>query len=94
MMEASDDRRTTMKTIQMTGKTGPDGVLHVNVPIGTAETEFDVVVILQPKQTPTTDSPESRGWPPGFFEKTAGSITDPTFRRHEQGEFEKRLDFE
>jgi hypothetical protein len=83
-----------MRTIQITGKTGPDGVLHVDVPVGTAETEFDVVVVLHPKPAAPPDSPESRGWPPGFFEKTAGSITDPTFRRHEQGEFEKRLEFE
>jgi hypothetical protein len=25
-----------------------------------------------------------------FIEKTAGSITDPTFERHSQGEFEER----
>ncbi len=25
-----------------------------------------------------------------FIEKTAGSITDPTFERHPQGEFEER----
>jgi hypothetical protein len=29
-------------------------------------------------------------WPPGWFEATAGSITDPTFVRHPQGEYEKR----
>jgi hypothetical protein len=25
-----------------------------------------------------------------FIESTAGSITDPTFTRHEQGEYERR----
>ena len=82
-----------MKTIQMAGKSGPDGVLHVNVPVGTAETEFDVVVILQAKPTATPDSPESRGWPPGFFENTAGKW-EGEFERPPQGEFEKRLEFE
>ena len=40
-----------------------------------------------------TEAPEAPGWPPGFIEQTAGSIQDETFRRHDQGEFEKRLEF-
>lgn len=82
-----------MQTIQITSKSGPDGVLLVRVPVGTAETEYDVLIVLQPKSPADADTPESRGWPPGF-EKLAGSITDPTFRRYEQGEFEKRLEFD
>ena len=30
------------------------------------------------------------GWPEGWFERTAGSIDDPTFMRHPQGEHETR----
>ena len=82
-----------MRTIQITGKSGPDGVLHVDVPVGTAETEFDVIVVLQPKPAAPTDSPESRGWPPDFFEKTAG-CWQGEFERPPQGEFEKRLEFD
>jgi hypothetical protein len=83
-----------VQTIHWSGKAGSDGVLEVRVPVGVAGGEFDVVVVVQPKAPAAPGSPESRGWPPGFIERTAGSITDPTFRRHEQGEFEKRLDFE
>jgi hypothetical protein len=30
------------------------------------------------------------GWPPSFFDQTAGSIDDPTFIRHAQGDPEER----
>ena len=36
----------------------------------------------------------AHGWPPGFFAQTAGSIDDPTFVRHPQGEPEKRQPLE
>src|SRR5437016_2219588 len=32
----------------------------------------------------------SAGWPPGFIEGMAGSISDETFFRHPQGEYEGR----
>jgi hypothetical protein len=35
-----------------------------------------------------------RGWPPDFFAQTAGSIDDPTFTRHPQGEAEERSSLE
>lgn len=35
-----------------------------------------------------------RGWPPGFFEQTMGSIDDDSFVRHPQGEYEIRLSFD
>jgi hypothetical protein len=37
---------------------------------------------------------EANGWPAGFFESTAGSITDPTFVRPPQGAPETRLPLE
>ena len=37
----------------------------------------------------------AHGWPPGFFEQTAGALADdPTFIRHPQGEYEERENFE
>ena len=40
--------------------------------------------------TPKPKTPEELGGPPGYFEKTYGSITDEAFKRYPQGEFEKR----
>jgi hypothetical protein len=77
-----------MRTIQVRGKTGADGVLYLTIPLGTPHGEFEVVVVVEPQ--PVTVHPD---WPPGFFEETAGGIKDETFIRHPQGEYEKRLDF-
>jgi hypothetical protein len=83
-----------MRTHCTLGKAGSDGILHLDIAVGAPGAEFEVVVVLQPKvpaETPVT--PENPGWPPRFFDETAGSIQDPTFRRHDQGEFEKRPEF-
>ncbi len=77
-----------MRTIQVRGKTGADGVLHLSIPLGTPEAEFEAVVVVQPEEPAATDN----GWPPGLFEEVAGGIDDETFFRHPQGEYEKRLD--
>lgn len=82
-----------MQTIHVLEKTGKDGVLHLNIPLGQPEAEFDVVLHLQPKHAPT-GTPEERGWPPGYFENTFGSITDETFVRPPQGELPKPVDLE
>lgn len=80
-----------MTVIRLTATSGPDGVLHLNVPVGTAG-EYDVAVVLtaKPRAPVAADAPEARGWPPGYFESTYGSITDPAFKRYPQGEFETR----
>ncbi len=93
-----------MSVIRMTATSGPDGVLHLSVPAGRAG-EFEVTVEFVPKpdandtapKTPddtAPKTPEELGWPPGYFENTYGSITDPAFKRYPQGEFEKREPFE
>ncbi len=72
-----------METIRVHEKTGKDGALHLNIPLGRPEAEFEVVVIVQPK-TPGAETVEERGWPPGYFD-LAGSITDDSFVRPPQG---------
>jgi hypothetical protein len=84
-----------VQTIQLHTKAGRDGQLRLQIPVGMADAEYDVVVVLQPKAPPDeVSTPAERGWPAGFFEQTAGSITDPTFRRHEEPGYEQRLDLE
>ncbi len=39
-------------------------------------------------------APEAPGWPPGFFERTYGSLTDDPIERPPQGEFEERDEIE
>lgn len=79
-----------METIRVLEKTGKDGALHLRIPLGKPEAEYDVVVIVQPKLQGS--SPDG-GWPPGYFD-LAGSITDETFVRPPQGELPRSIDLE
>jgi hypothetical protein len=78
-----------MQTIRVLEKTGKDGSLHLNIPLGKPESEFEVLVVLQP-----TGVSVNGGWPPGYFDSTYGSITDETFTRPPQGELPKPVDLE
>ena len=84
-----------MQTVRVLEKTGADGVLHLRIPVGRPEAEFEAVVVLQPKPAAAAVStPEERGWPPGYFEATAGSITDETFMRQPQGKLPKPINLD
>ena len=71
-----------MTVIRITATSGPDGVLHLTVPVGSAG-EFEVAVVVSPKPTASgaaaPKTPEELGWPPGFFENVIGSIDDEAF---------------
>ena len=81
-----------MHTLHVRETTGKDGVLHLQIPLGRPETECEVVVVVQPKE-PLNGS-EASAWPPGYFDKTFGSITDETFLRHPQGELPPPVELE
>ena len=53
-----------------------------------------VEFLLEKQRRELARQAEDTGWPKGFFERTAGSITDPTFVRPPQGEPETRLPLE
>jgi hypothetical protein len=67
-----------MHTIQTRERTDPDGTLSLRIPLGQPDTEFEVVVVVQPK------SPgDAARLPPGYFD-LLGSIDDDTFMVHPQ----------
>lgn len=72
-----------MQTVTLTARAGSDGVLHLEVPVGMPNTDLEVVVVVHPR------APHP-GWPPDFFDRVFGSIDDPSFVRHPQGEYEER----
>ena len=80
-----------MQTIRALEKTGKDGMLSLRIPLGEPETEYEVLVVVQPKGTATT--PDDRGWPPGYFD-LAGSIDDETFVRPPQGEMPRPVELD
>jgi hypothetical protein len=62
-----------MHTFQTRERTGHDGALSLRIPLGQPDTEFEVVVVVQPKSA--ADAPRL---PPGYFD-LLGSIDDETF---------------
>ena len=80
-----------MSTVKVvTARVGADGVLTLNVPLGEADANKGLRVTVEtlesPKAMPLTDR---AAWLQ-FLEQMGGSITDPTFERHQQGDYEER----
>ena len=74
-----------MNTVRNVYESDETGTIHVDVPVGAPGRRVEVVVSWE-------DAAEA--WPAGWFESTFGSIKDPTFARHSQGQYEVREDLE
>jgi hypothetical protein len=68
-----------MSNILIRSRSGPDSKLHLEVPVGQPNMEFEVEVTVRPQ------NPISADWPTGYFE-LFGSIADETLVRPPQGE--------
>jgi hypothetical protein len=75
-----------MNRMVVNSRIGADGILHITVPIGKADADREVQVTIDPVHPSRMTQEEWRC----FVLSTAGSINDPTFVRHEQGEYEHR----
>ena len=75
-----------MNRMIVKSRVGADGVLKVTVPVGAEDANREVQVTIEPSPTRVMTQDEWREW----VESSAGSVGDSTFRRHEQGEFERR----
>jgi hypothetical protein len=75
-----------MNRVVVRSKVDADGVLRLIVPVGPEEAEREMQVTIEPlAATPMTQEEWQQ-----FIHSTAGSIDDPTFVRHPQGEYERR----
>lgn len=80
-----------MQSIKLRSRVSSDGILHLNVPVGMADKELEVMVIFQPLEpSAQAKTPEELGWPPGFFEQTYGSCQDDPIVIDSEGVFEER----
>ena len=70
-----------MTPIRLTASPGPDGQMHLSIPVPPGK----YVVVVEPEAKPV-----GQGWPPGFFDRTCGSMPDFSIEPRNQGEFEKR----
>ena len=85
-----------MISIITEGHVGSDGLLTVQVPTPLRGTDVEVMLVVQPvpAREPLSSAaaltPEELGWPPGFFERTFGSLRNDPLERLPQGEYEER----
>lgn len=75
-----------MNRMVVHARIGADGILHLAVPISKHDADREVQVTIDPVGPPPMTQEQ---WHQ-FIQGTAGSITDPTFVRHEQGDYEPR----
>ena len=68
-----------MSSIVLHSRSGPDSKLHLEVPVGAPNTDFEVEVLVRPTSVPAP------ALPAGYFD-LIGSIDDQTFVRPPQGE--------
>jgi hypothetical protein len=52
------------------------------------------VELAPPRAAAPAGTPDERGWPPGYFQNSFGSIADETFVRQPQGELPPAVDFD
>jgi hypothetical protein len=81
-----------LTTIRKRLRVGADG--NVVVPVGAEEAGREVdVTVSAPGNVRAPRQMTQQEWE-AFIERLAGSIHDPTFRRHDQGDYDERLPFE
>jgi hypothetical protein len=68
-----------MSNLLMRSRSGPDGKLHLEVPVSAPNTEFDIELVVRPHEFRPGE------WPANYFD-LFGSISDETFVRPPQGE--------
>jgi len=66
-----------MQSLNLHTHIGKDGILKVEMPAKFRDSEVDVVLVVNPaKPSNKSKTKKAKGWPPGFFERTFGSIPD------------------
>jgi hypothetical protein len=62
-----------MKSVTLRSHVGADGILNLQIPVGIANAELEVMVVVQPLVQPEVEVSTHTGWMPGFFEEVIGS---------------------
>ena len=75
-----------MTNVVLHSRSGPDSKLHLEVPVGQPNTEFEVEVLVRFKDA-------DRQFPPAYFE-LLGSVNDDTLQVHPQPSLPPPVQFE
>ena len=79
-----------MTHVEIKSRVGADGVLTVTLPLGPEEANREVRVIVEPAgHCESSIAPAPEEWR-AFVNRMAGCISDPTFQRPDQGQYELR----
>jgi hypothetical protein len=79
-----------MTIFHIKSKAGPDGKIHLGeMDVGVPNADVDVTVSFRTDQSALNDEELKRQWEE-FVKRTAGSISDPAFKRGVQGEYPVR----
>ncbi len=73
-----------MVSVTVKSRINSDGILELKVPTDLPEGEVQVVLVIQ-----SLNEEQTKGWPPNFFENTAGAWKGE-LERPAQGMFEER----
>ena len=73
-----------MQTVQLFQEAGADKLLRISIPVEQANRKYRLTITIEPEPTP-----EELGWPPGFFEQTAGAWQGE-FVRDQPTEYDRR----
>ncbi len=76
-------------TFETTQTAGPDGMVHLAVPVPKANQPYRLVVAIEPSLLKEIIQVDDRGYPVGYFEKILGSW-EGDFPELYEGDFEKR----
>ena len=73
-------------SVELDGRVGPDGVLELRVPLGSAAANSRVHITIDTAAPRFSSQAE---WE-AFIQRIAGSIQDESFVRQSQGNYEQR----
>lgn len=79
-----------MVTVHIRGRVDSEGAIILKVPDALRDREIEGVLVLEVFDKAQRPVPEDQDERRAFFLATAGSITDETFERGPQGEYEIR----
>jgi hypothetical protein len=74
-----------MRSMHVRARVDKQGQVMFRMPPEFADQDVDLVVVFEPLK-----SAEAIGWPPGFFERTAGAWQGEPLTREPQGEYQER----
>jgi hypothetical protein len=75
---------------ELTAQAGPDGLVTLNVPLGKNGANKTVHVVVETVEKGTFGQPVTQEEWIRFVHHMAGGITDASFKRQPQGDYEQR----